>query len=103
MFGWSVLVRRRTRLFAWSANTADEAYRRGAVSIIMPTPVPTSAPDTGWPVARPTPVPMSPPAMVAHPETAVTTTKTARNFIVRIIAEPSANVESHRVIGCGQV
>jgi len=29
---------------------------RGAVSIMVPTPVPIRAPDTGWPVAKPTPV-----------------------------------------------
>ena len=50
-----------------------------------------SAPDTGWPVARPTPVPTSPPAMVAHPDTAVTAMKTARKLIVRIIASSFAS------------
>lgn len=70
---------------------AVSADWRGAVSIMMPTPVPMRAPDTGWPVATPTPVPISPPAMVAHPDMAVTATKTASNLIRRIIVASSAN------------
>jgi len=53
-----------------STPSRTAVYRRGAVSIARPTPVPMRAPDTGWPVATPTPVPMSPPATVAHPEMA---------------------------------
>lgn len=61
---------------------------------MIPTPVPISAPDTGWPVATPTPVPIRPPAMVAHPETAVTATKTAIALILRFIASSFAKVVS---------
>jgi hypothetical protein len=60
-------------------------HRRGAVSIMMPTPVPISAPDTGWPVATPTPVPMSPPAIVAHPVSPAKDMTAANSLILESI------------------
>lgn len=60
-------------------------YLRGAVSTRTPTPVPISVPDTGCPVARPTPAPTSPPAIVAHPDSAASVAATASNFNLTII------------------